>query len=75
MRTEMVNPYPILDKLYADGRSVVSAMQGGEYAVRLPGGRIGKVSNIVLHATAKLGQSRMFRGTRIKYWERQFEAA
>lgn len=75
MRTEIMNPYPILDRLYAEGRGVVSSMQGGEYVARLPGGRMGKVSNIVMHASPKLGQARMFRGTKIKHWERQFEAA
>lgn len=75
MRSEMVNPYPILDVLYNEGRAVVSSIQGGEYIVRLPGGRMGKITNLLMHATAKLGQTRMFRGTKFKYWDRQFEAA
>jgi hypothetical protein len=75
MRADLVNPYPVLDRLYAEGRAVVSSMQGGEYVARLPGGRMGKVSNVTMHAIAKLGQPKMFRGTKMKYWERQFEAA
>lgn len=75
MRTDLLNPYLVLDRLYNDKRAVVSSMQGGEYVARLPGGRMGKVTNLVMHATAKLGQTRMFRGTKIKHWERQFEAA
>jgi hypothetical protein len=73
MRTELVNPFSILDKLYAGGRNVICSMQGGEYVVRMVGGRMGKISNIIMHATPRLGQSRMFRGTKFKYWERQFE--
>jgi hypothetical protein len=75
MRTEMLAPYTILDRLYSDGRSVISSMNGGEYMARLLGGRVGKVNNLVMHATPKLGQAKMYRGTKIKHWERQFEAA
>jgi hypothetical protein len=75
MRSEIVNPFPILDRLYHEGRGVISSKHGGEYVALLVGGREGKVSNILMHASPKLGQSRMFRGTRIKHWERQFEAA
>ena len=74
MRSEIVNPYPILDLLYGTGRGVVSSMQGGEYVARLPGGRMGRVSGLVMHATAKLGQTKMFRGTKFKHWDRQFAA-
>ncbi len=75
MRTEIVNPFPIFDRLYSEGRGVISSKHGGEYVALLVGGREGKVSNLLMHASPKLGQSRMFRGTRIKHWERQFEAA
>jgi hypothetical protein len=75
MRSEIANPFPILDRLYIEGRAVVNRVQGSEYAVRLQGGRVGKVTNVLMHATAKLGQSRMYRGTKFKYWARQFEAA
>jgi hypothetical protein len=75
MRTDMAKPSPVLDKLYNEGRAVVSSTQGGDYTIRIPGGRIGKVSNLVMHAVAKTGQSQMFQGTKIKHWERQFGAA
>ncbi len=75
MRSEIINPFPILDRLYEAGRGVVAVSPGGEYLVRLPGGRSGRVAQAVMHATAKLGQSRMYRGTKFKFWDRQFEAA
>lgn len=74
MRSEILNPHPILDRLYNDGRAVVSVLPSGEYGVRFQGGRVGKVSQTVMHALPKLGQSRMFRGTKFKYWNRQFAA-
>lgn len=74
MRTETTSLAPILDQLYSDGRSCVSA-KGGEYVARLQGGRVGKVPQALMHATAKMGQSRMFRGPKFKFWDRQFEAA
>jgi hypothetical protein len=75
MRTEMSTPTTILDKLYSGGRSVINSIQGGEYVARLPGGRTGKVAHLVIHAVPKLGQTKMYRGTKIKHWERQFEVA
>ncbi len=75
VRSEIVNPFPILDRLYsAEGRAVVSAAKGGEYSARMQGGRIGRVTHLLMHATAKLGQTRMFRGTKFKHWDRQFAA-
>lgn len=72
MRTDILNPEPILGHLHESGRAVVSSPRK-EYEVRLSGGRTGRVSNLIMHATPKVGQSRMFRGTRFKFWERQFE--
>jgi hypothetical protein len=74
MRADLVNPFPVLDKVYADGRGVISSMAGGDYAVRLFGGRIGKVPNLFMHSAPKVGQARMYRGTKIKRWETQFGA-
>lgn len=75
MRTEILTPSSVLDKLYGDGRSIISSGQDGQYAARLPGGRIGKVAHLTMHAVPKLGQTKMYRGTKMKHWERQFEAA
>lgn len=75
MRADLLNPYPVLDQIYTDGRGVIGSMTGGEYAVRMPGRPVGKVSNLFMHAAAKLGQTRMYRGTKIKRWEAQFEPA
>lgn len=75
VRSDLINPFPILDKLHSSGRAVISSTANGEYAVRFSGGRTGKVSNLLMHAEARLGQSRMYRGTKIKRWEAQFEAA
>lgn len=77
MRSEITNLPAILDSLYKGGKGVVNAApgMGGAYVLRMPGGRVGKVSNLVMNAIPKLGQTRTFRGTQFKFWERQFEAA
>lgn len=75
MRADILNPYPLIDRIHAAGRAVISAGTGGEYIVRFPGGRTGRYPTTTMHAVAKLGQARMYRGTRIKRWECQFEAA
>lgn len=74
MRTEVVTPYGIMDKLYDAGRSVIYSTQGGEYVAKLPGGRTGKVAHLVMHAVPKLGQTKMYRGTKMKHWAEQFRS-
>ena len=75
MRTEMLAPFTILDKLYAGGRSVINSGQGGQYAARFPSGRAGNVAHMVMHAIPRLGQTKLYKGTKVKHGERQFEAA
>jgi hypothetical protein len=75
MRSDVLNPFPFLERLLSAGRGVINHTVGGAYQLRMPGGREGKISNIMMHASAKLGQTRTFRGTKIKHWERQFHTA
>lgn len=72
MRTDDPNPVPILDRLYDSGRGVIH-LAGGEYVVRIPGGRVGKVASLTMSGSAKPGCARLYRGTKIRLWERQFE--
>ena len=72
MRTDDPNPVPILDRLYDAGRGVIH-VAAGEYMVRIPGGRFGKVPSLTMIGSAKPGQARLYRGTKIKLWMRQFE--
>lgn len=74
MRTDIVNPVKILNHLRSVQHATI-AYEEGDYVLTFPDGRVGRVPNLVMHAIPKLGQSRMYRGTRIKHWERQFEAA
>jgi hypothetical protein len=75
LRSDLTNPFAVLDKIYINGRGVVSSEPGGKYRARIPGGRVGEISHLVMHASPKPGQSRTFRGPKFKYWTRQFEAA
>ena len=75
MRADVISSRPILDQLFSDGRAVVGLVPGNGYVVRVSDGRTGKVTNLLMHATSKPGYSRVFRGPKMKFWERQFEAA
>ena len=43
------------------------------YEVALPGGVTGNYSSSSMHATPRVTENRTYRGTRDKFWERQFE--
>lgn len=73
MRADLKDAGPLMDKLHMVGYSVIHSV-AGEYIARFKGGRIGKISHMVMHAAPKLGQSRMYRATKIKSWEKQFAA-
>ena len=72
VRSDVLNPHPILEALFAQQRGYVVAGAGGQYSVRLPDGRTGPVQGATMHTPPKPGCHRMFRGPRIKMFERQF---
>lgn len=72
-RSDLLNPYPMLDLLFNRGRSVIMASRGEGYITKLLDGRRGPVSQTMMHATPKLGQRVTFRGPKVKLWQRQFE--
>ncbi len=73
VRSDLLNPFPILEALLSKGRNVVRCSSEGGYELHRPGGRVGKVSTMMMHSTAKPGQTRMYYGPKIKRWEAQFE--
>jgi hypothetical protein len=72
MRSDVPSASLILDQLFREGRAVVGLVPGNGYVVRVAGGRTGKVTNLLMHATSKPGYARVFRGTKMKFWARQF---
>lgn len=62
----------VLGFLFGLGRVVIGRLSTGEYELRSPSGRVASISNLVIHMAAKPGETRMYRGTRIKRWEEQF---
>jgi hypothetical protein len=70
-RSDVLNPFPMLDLLFLRGRSIITPSEKGYFA-KLKDGRVGPVTNVAMHSTPKLGQRTVYRGPRIKLWERQF---
>lgn len=64
----------IKEALLQDGRAVIlpSAVDV-RYEVSVPGGVSGTYSASAMHAIARVTEHRKYRGTRDKFWERQFE--
>ena len=56
-------------RLLEEGRGII--LPTGD--VSLPNGQKGKYSLSLMHATPSLSDWRKYRGTRDKFWERQFE--
>lgn len=75
MRADLESALQIVERLEKQSPRGVVFENQGQYVVRMPNGRSGKVPYITMHAIAKLGQTRAYRGTKIKRWEQQFEAA
>ncbi len=70
-RADLINPWPILERLLAEGRGIVG--QGSTYVVKLVDGRTGTVAFTTMQAVAR--SPRMYRATAVPFWERQFEAS
>ncbi len=72
-RSDLINPYPILDLLAVRGRAVIVAVPKSGYQARFRDGRRGPVAQMIMHTSPKLGQRVSYRGPKIKLWQRQFE--
>lgn len=72
-RTDLsdTNLDPVLTSLLTKGHGVVGKITDG-YEVRFPI-RTGRINSTIL-LSGKAVKTRMYRGPKIKYWERQFEA-
>jgi hypothetical protein len=73
-RSDVLNPYPMLEGLALQRRGYVAARSGGEYAAKLVGGREGVVPGTTMHSVPRAGFKGTFRGPKIRHWERQFLA-
>lgn len=73
-RSDIVNPYLMLDALHAKKRGYVAVTARGQYNVKMADGRMGAVPGTVMHTVPRSGCGAMYRGPKIKLWERQFMA-
>lgn len=69
-RTDLKDVPPLLDALFKAGRGVVEPTTSGCIIRR--GKRTGVGSGLLLHSAPQLGQQRMYRGTQVAHWEKQF---
>ncbi len=70
-QSDVINPFPVLDRLLREGRRTISASPGS-YLLRLSNGKFGRVSNTAMHQVPIPGHFRQYRGTRIQAWQAQF---
>jgi hypothetical protein len=54
-----------------DDRARISP-EGGAYVCRFPGGATGPVPATSMNVVGRPGERRVYRGPRVKFWERQF---
>ena len=73
-RSDVINPFPILDRLLASGRATISAAPGA-YLLRTPTGKPGPVSFLPMHTVPNPSHFRQYHGTRTAEWAEQFQAA
>jgi hypothetical protein len=73
MRTDLPEQGALIDRFLREGRAVISQMSG-IYLARFPDGRIGRVPASSIQIAARMGQDKLYKGTKIKRWEQQFEA-
>jgi len=63
----------VLNEVLQTGRGVLFRL-GVSYIAMLPGGRTGTVDPMKMHSAFQGGHRRLYKGTKIKGWERQFAA-
>jgi hypothetical protein len=74
LRSDLPNAHTIVARFLQEGRAVVSQV-GGQYLLRFPNGRNGKVPSTTMCAANRPGFGQTYVGTKIKRWKAQFEAA
>ena len=74
-RSDLINPFPILDRLLRDGRRIVGPGLGTYllWKPKVPDG--GRVPLTPMHLVPIPGHFREYRGTRMPTWAAQFAAA
>ena len=70
-RSDLLNPYLMLDKLYTQNRGYVVGRSGG-YEAKFPDGRKGNVPGLMMHSIPLGGHRESYKGPKLKMWERQF---
>lgn len=72
-RSDVLNPYPMLDSLLIQKRGYVAAKSDGSYGVHLADGRSGPVQGATMHMVPRGNSYReTYKGPGLKFWDRQF---
>jgi hypothetical protein len=71
-RSDIINPYPMLDLILQRGRSTISSNEAG-YIAQFTNGKKGPVPGTNMHIAPKPGQRITYRGPKVKMWLRQFD--
>jgi len=74
-RADLINPFPILNRLLRVGRRVVGPGLGSYWLWRPSIGQGGRVPGTPMHLVPIPGHFRQYSGTRTAAWASQFEAA
>jgi hypothetical protein len=72
LRSDIINPYPMLDLLFVRGRGTIAATTKNGYVAKFLNGRSGPVTNLTMHSTPKLGQRVSYKGPKFQAWSDQF---
>lgn len=64
VRTDLLNPHPLAERLIGWGRTVIATTEDGTYELRKPDGRKGSVPMVAMHRVPRPGQQHAYRGTR-----------
>ncbi len=70
-QSDVINPFPVLDRLLREGRSNISAAPG-TYLLREANGKSGKIPGMTMHSVPAERHHRQYRGPRTEDWQAQF---
>lgn len=70
VRTDMLRPHPLVERLLSRGRTIIATEADGSYALRRPDGQRGGIPMLAMHQVPKPGQLQAYRGT--QQWEGHF---
>lgn len=70
-QSDVINPFPVLDRLLLQGRSTIS-LAPGSYLLRESSGKFGKVPGTAMHQVPMERHFRQYRGPRAQDWQAQF---